>query len=178
MSQLKGDRKPQNFRESLEIGFRGEDIVLRYLENKFPYSDIVSVRDIDYYKNIDVDAIIGNPIDGGAEFIEIKYDTTNYDCCNMFIEIVSSEKFNTPGWLFKTKADYIAYAFSERNCLIMCKTDDLKRLVAINEYKKAKAHDDNNKVSIGYLIPIQDVIRVINRYKDDYRFYDKEADMK
>lgn len=163
---------PQEFYQSLEKGEKGEEIAIDYLSNKFNFLEFMRVNKIDRYMDVDIDAIVGDRDDGGAFALEIKCDETNYKSNNLFVEFISSEKYNTPGWLHKSNADYIAYMFKNKGMFIMCKLDDLKELISKHKYKTGKAYDKNKKVSIGYLIPVEDVVNHINRYKDIYRFCD------
>lgn len=177
-------KKIYEFKESLNIGEQGENIVEEYLNKLENVKKIKSVKDIKEYQEEDIDFLVY--LDKGKKVsIEVKCDS--YKSGNLYYETKSCIEFNTLGCLEKTKADYIFYYFLNLNVLYIFKTKKFRSWVhkEINKYyknpelSKIKKKEVFNKTfnkkdlytSQGYTIPlvhIENELKDTNTYKKYY----------
>ena len=114
----------------------------------------------DYWKkDIDFIAYKGNEI----KTVEVKWDNSIASTGNMFIELLTDERLNKPGWITFCQADIIMYGSSHENLFYVFATDDLREYLKTyeNRYQTRKAIDYDSlgrvrKLSIGALIPIEE----------------------
>lgn len=154
------------FNNQLKRGQMLEKIIINYLRDTNPEDSIEDVSNDKYYQNIDVDVIYDNG--SSREMIEIKSDETTYKDCNLFVEINSCKRINSPGWLYKTESDYIIYSFTKRGFYYKIPTQILKDLISICDFKKKEAYD-TYKTSIGCIIPAY----ILDEYKVESEELDK-----
>ena len=94
------------FKEDIERGKIGEDIIYNYLINLSNVNNVIDVRDDKKYRDIDMDFIV--IFSNGEKLnIEIKTDYEAHKTGNLPYEYRSNIKNNTIGCLEKTKADYV-----------------------------------------------------------------------
>lgn len=98
----------KQFNISLEVGYLGEDRFKEFVK-KNPWMDLRDVSDDPTYRSKDIDFIITNTFDGRTAGVEIKTDT--YSTGNFFLEELTHEEYQTPGWLYKSEADILVYYF-------------------------------------------------------------------
>lgn len=160
-------KKEFEFLECLKNGKEGEIQVIKYLYNNYGYNWYFNyVGDSIEYQKKDIDLLMINKNTNDIISIEIKTDFTPYD--NIFAEFLSSEEFKTPGCFIKTDADYILYYFVKKGKIYILPVLQIKELMNISNWKIGKAFDKVNtkkglvrKTSLGYLIPIKDILKTI-----------------
>lgn len=132
----------------------GTDIILKFLQNRYPKDIFINVEDDKEYQKIDVDY---RWLRGDKELLlEIKVDS--YKSGNFFYEFYSNYEMKTIGCFEKTKADYIAYYFSETDSLYILNPQNFRNYV--NKYQKwltPKYVPNTSFHSMGYAIPIKDL---------------------
>lgn len=162
----------EDFKECLKDGKKGELEIIEKLRSMFNY-EMEYVGDSKFYQDIDIDLLIYNKLP--ATKVEIKTDNTKYE--NIFVEDVSCLEKHTKGWLRKTKADYILYYFKQRGIFYVIPLSVLIEITETGKYEKKRAFDKIVtedriiiKTSIGYIIPIVDLVK---RLDNDNLFYSK-----
>ena len=150
-----------NFRQSMEVGKRGEEHIIEYLNNSDNVKKIVDVRDIREYQKMDVDFLV-TFADGVERKIEVKTDT--YKSGNIYYEVISSEESDTLGCFEKTEADYLFYYFVNWGYLYILGMEEYRKWFQEKQelfndagYKKrVRNSEGKNKTytSIGYAYPV------------------------
>lgn len=150
-----------NFRQSMEVGKRGEEHIIEYLNNSDNIKKIVDVRDIREYQKMDVDFLV-TFADGIERKIEVKTDT--YKSGNIYYEVISSEESDTLGCFEKTEADYLFYYFVNWGYLYILGMEEYRKWFqekqeSFNDagYKKRvrnSAGKNKTYTSIGYAYPV------------------------
>lgn len=150
-----------NFRQSMEVGKRGEEHIIEYLNNSDNVKKIVDVRDIREYQKMDVDFLV-TFADGIERKIEVKTDT--YKSGNIYYEVISSEESDTLGCFEKTEADYLFYYFVNWGYLYILGMGEYRKWFQEKQelfndagYKKRvrnSAGKNKTYTSIGYAYPV------------------------
>jgi hypothetical protein len=156
-----------DFHSQLKRGKIGEKTLISLLKDEYIEYTIKDVSNVDEYKDKDIDIVMTNKNSGEEITVEIKSDETIYKSWNIFGEFCSCKRLGTPGWLLKTEADFICYAFINRGCYFMIPREVLLDMIKIYDFKIGEAYDQR-KVSQGYLIPVNLVRDFINM-KDEYK---------
>lgn len=149
-----------NFRQSMEIGKRGEEDIYNYLKNNEIIDNIIDVRNDKAYQKIDVDYLIY--INGKEHKIEIKTDT--YKSGNIYYETISSNESSTLGCFEKTEADYLFYYFINWGYLYIFSMEEYRKWFQEIEQEfinkgyqkkvKNRGYKDKTYTSIGYAYPV------------------------
>lgn len=131
------------FNSDLKLGNDGEDIVIRFLENKgckYLGSNNDNKFDIKMETN------------GVETTYEIKTDVKCaplFDTGNIFIEF---ESRNKPSGISTTKAKWFVTYFKYLNEIWFIKSNELKKLIEENEFPIFKNAGDIGSATHGYLI--------------------------
>ena len=152
----------------LSNGKKGEKQVLCKLYELYSENwDFEYVGDNKIYQDMDIDILMTNKYNGESISLEIKTDYTYYN--NIFAEFLSSEEFKTLGCFVKSESDYIIYYFINKGKMYIMPTLQLKEIMYDSEWNIARAFDKVKtkdgfvkKTSVGYLIPIKDILEKIN----------------
>lgn len=155
--------KQYEFHDKLSEAKEGEELVLNYLIS-LPYVvEVEDVRDLDKYRQKDIDFIVHvyneNTKKFSYETVEVKTDTY-FRTGNIFAETVSNMSLNTKGCFLKTECDYLYYLFSPQNILYILPMKKVREWFYQNydsfPTKKTSTCDTQGKVlyeSLGKLIP-------------------------
>lgn len=119
------------FKESLEVGKSGEDIIWNWLASRSYIVDLQDVSNDRKYQKQDID-FLATFKDGTQISLEIKTDT--YTTGNIYFETISDVTMNTKGCMYVTKADFLLYYFINDNKLYIIKMDEYKKW--FNRHKK------------------------------------------
>tara|TARA_R100000458_G_scaffold59898_1_gene72539 strand:+ start:6461 stop:7252 length:792 start_codon:yes stop_codon:yes gene_type:complete len=126
--------KTHNFYDSNVIGKKGEELVMPFLQYKYPDKIVKDVRAVGEYREKDIDFLLMESDNTVYKSIELKtdsyadWDTVNfYEAMemvnkatgevgvqrskNLMVETISHVLCRTPGCLVKTEADEIYYYF-------------------------------------------------------------------
>lgn len=113
------------------------------------------------------DLIVVGPNSEKHELIELKIEEANSHG-NLFIETWSNKNWWNPGWIFKTKAEWLFYYFLQEDELYRIRIEDLRRFVfgigktgtvsAFAKYreKPQKKYNQPNQ-TCGLCVPIKDI---------------------
>lgn len=153
--------KVHNFKDSLVIGEIGEEKILNYLQRSESVKNIIDVRNVKMYQELDVDLLVG--MQGGEELkIEIKTDT--YRSGNIYYETVSAEETGSIGGFEKTTADYMFYYFINLQTLYILDMKQYRVWFKAHQeafdtagYQKKVKNARFNKTtytSVGYAFPV------------------------
>lgn len=97
-----------NFQKDLQTGEVGEQIVLDFLKSKENVQNVLDVRKVKLFQDIDVDFLVCT-----TSYIvvpvEVKSDTLAHITGNIAYEVTSNKHYNTKGCFEKTLAKYIYY---------------------------------------------------------------------
>jgi hypothetical protein len=93
--------------------------------------------------------------------VDYKSDFQAHETGNVFIELVSVDTTNKPGWALSSKADYIVYFMVESGtAYIVAMADILENLARwTKEYKTVECQNKDYKSS-GILLPISELKRI------------------
>lgn len=146
-----------NFYKDLKTGEIGESVVLETLIKINGVEDILDVRDIKEWQQMDVDFLVftNNNI---LIPIEVKTDNLAHSTGNIAYEVLSNKHYNTKGCFEKTRAKYIYYYLTNTEKLYQIDVKRLRSHVKANYKGKKKmiAMGDNAE---GYLIKINELIK-------------------
>jgi hypothetical protein len=139
-----------NFTEDILIGEEGEDFVIKYLESE-------GAKLISKNKNNSHDTIL----EFKNELISYEIKTDVYcnpkkDTGNIFVEY---ECRGEPSGIEVSKAKWFVYYFKFLNEIWFIKTQDLKKLIQENNFKKTNNSGDKGSNTCGYLIKRQKFIK-------------------
>ena len=99
--------------------------------------------------------------------VEVKTDRRVHETGNIYVETYQFSKTDRsdqrPSGINTTKAEYWAIATSKGIGFVIVKTDELRRLIKANEYRRASQPIVSAKTngSTGVLVPIQDLFKHI-----------------
>lgn len=141
------------FKNSIELGKQGEDVIINYSTKQTDIIEIKDVRENKIYQNADIDIIIKTMFDNYS--VEIKTDS--YDTGNIYYETMSSLENNSIGCMEKTEADYIYYYFINTNELYILDREKYVKWFHDNafQFKKSQVLNKTKNgiyTSEGYLI--------------------------
>ena len=158
-----------NFNNSINIGNAGEEIVKKHIESLSNVNNITDVSGDSKYQDLDIDLLIDFS-DGTSCSVEIKTDT--YNSGNIFFETMSNLEANVLGCMYKTKADYLFYYFTEtKELYIMSMSRYLAWFEANkNRFKEKKLRNVNRRnngfyTTVGYTIPKSFLEKNFKNYK-------------
>lgn len=133
----------------------GTEVVIGFLQKKYPHDIFINVEDDKEYQKIDVDYLWRTH--KGKEFLlEIKVDS--YLTSNLFYEKFSCYELKTQGCMEKTKANFIAYYYSAKDILYILNPEKLRKYV--NKYEKwltPKFIPNSTYHAMGYTIPLKEL---------------------
>lgn len=90
--------------------------------------------------------------------VEVKWDSRIGTTGNLFIEDYSNIETDRKGWFHYCEADFLMYGDSAANKFYFIPFPIVKKVIAENSFKQAKAYDFKNgeiwKTSSGWLVPI------------------------
>ena len=111
----------------------------------------------DTIKNLLIDFVVETS-DGSSFTVELKTDT--YTSGNIFFETMSNVEHNVKGCMYKSKADFLLYYFTETRELYMLRLPEYRQWFEDNKphFKKKAFRNVNRKrdgyyTSEGYTIP-------------------------
>lgn len=157
---------PFDFKEQLEAGKSGEEVVIEHFRETMPWASITDLRVDGQAQNRDIDfhlgSVEGMPFLG---FVEVKTDTHSED--NMFIELSVGSK---PGWLFRSAADHLVYFFIETGALYIIPLPELRLWMHLyldfyltedrNREKRIVSSSNGRRwITIGVTIPSEDILK-------------------
>lgn len=163
--------KQYEFHDKLSEAEEREELVLNYLIS-LPYVvEVEDVRDLDKYRQKDIDFIVHvynkNTKKFSYETVDVKTDTY-FRTGNIFAEMVSNMSLNTKGCFLKTECDYIYYLFHPQNILYILPTQEVRQWFWKNfeslPTKKTSTCDSEGKVlyeSLGKLIPRKRLVKEV-----------------
>jgi hypothetical protein len=122
-----------------------------------------------------IDRVFTNNTDGFRYSVEYKADTTAANTGNAFIETVSVDTNNKPGWAYSSCSQIIIYYIPPKKIAYRFKTLEIKYFV--NEWKKKYRIvevPNNGYHTIGVLVPLKELAKLAYkvdeiRGKDDER---------
>ena len=149
--------KTHEFGASNNIGKWGEGVIKAFLMSRSDIRRYQDVSDVESYQRMDIDGIIHLP-SGHRQKIEIKTDT--YTTGNIFFETESCVEYNTPGCMYKTKADFLYYYLPGYDKVYVLQMDKYRIWFKLHKHmfkyhtfiNKKKSGDTH---SGGYAIPIE-----------------------
>ena len=99
-------KKVHSFQQSQNTARIGEDLIQRYLENK--YETVLDVTKTKKFQKVDVDyvAITDSRV---VHLYEVKTDTYTARNGNIFLETWSNKEKQRKGWPFYTKCSHLVY---------------------------------------------------------------------
>jgi hypothetical protein len=115
------------------------------------------------------DLIVKRAVKDKHELVELKIEETNI-YGNLFIETWSNKNWWNPGWLYKTKADWLFYYFIKEDQLYQMKMENLRRFLfethntgkvetfAKYQEKPQKKYNQPNQ-TFGLCVPISDLLK-------------------
>ena len=138
------------FETQKQKGKKAEELIFRRLRAKG--WAVADVRDHEYFRDVDVDAVISKP--GHSYMIDVKGDT--YPPNNFFIE-VKKETSDRPGRIYRTHADYWFYYFPRADTFYTFHPPKMVDHVESNDFPTGRALTSNggyHSWAIGKLVPI------------------------
>lgn len=149
--------KTHDFRESIKVGQKGEELIKNYLRQNTKIQDIQDVSNNPTYQKDDIDLVV-TFTNGKTGTIEVKTD--RYTSGNIFYETVSNKEYGVPGCMVKSKADFLFYYFTETRELYIMDFAKYKNWFDnnIHNFRKKELKNIDRKrtstyTSIGYTIP-------------------------
>lgn len=171
--------KIHNFKNSLEMGKKGEIIITDFLKEYPGVVEVYGVEHIKKYQEEDVDLLVLFK-DKKKRKIEIKTD--GYMTGNIFYETVSSIEGNTVGCMEKTKADFLFYYFPRSEELYIINMRAYRKWFSENKEKFTqkiitnKCRDNKNVYhSEGFLIPKSFLESNFKAYKKHILKFDEKV---
>lgn len=141
-----------NFKNDLERGKVGEEIVKSFLGDLDWVTDLNDVRDDKEYQKQDIDFVVKT-----SYSIEVKTDSLAHITGNLAYEYISNKNYNSVGCFEKTKSDYIYYYLTESKELYIIDTIMLQQYVSENKNKlKLVPMGD---YALGYLIKFDTLVK-------------------
>ena len=149
--------KTHNFNDSNDVGKWGEQVLRAFLEADPTLRRYQDVSDVESYRKMDIDAILHFQ-DGPRRKVEFKTDT--YTTGNMFFETESCIEYNTPGCMYKTKAEYLYYYMAAYDKVYIIRMDKYRIWFNLHKhmFKYHKFANDKKTCkthSGGYAIPMK-----------------------
>lgn len=154
--------KVHNFKDSLAIGEIGEEKILNYLQRSSNVKNIIDVRNVAMYREVDVDLLVH--MESGQELkVEVKTDT--YRSGNIYYETVSALETGSVGGFEKTTADYMFYYFINLQTLYILDMKEYRKwfnarqktfdtLGYRKEVKNSRYVKNLTYTSVGYAFPV------------------------
>lgn len=140
----------------------GTEVVIGFLQEKYPQDVFTNVEDDKEYQKMDIDYLWSH-CDKELK-LEIKVDS--YLTNNLFYELYSNYELKTQGCLEKTKADLIAYYYSAKDILYII--DPIKLRKYVHKYQKwlvPKFIPNSTYQAMGYLISLEELGKDIIKAK-------------
>jgi hypothetical protein len=128
----------------------------RYLDSLFGSQfDIRRATRAEQRKGID--RIFTRPYDGKEFRIEYKADKTAAKTGNAFVETVSVDTDNIPGWALTCQADYILYYIVGTGRVYVMRPKDIQKRLKRWAYHYPERHIPNGSYqTIGLLVPLHE----------------------
>jgi hypothetical protein len=95
---------------------------------------------------------------GKAQYIEYKSGIQTFYTGNIFLETVSVDSQNKPGWMFTCKADWIIYAALLNNIILFFYPPYLRENAEIlrREFREVSTHNQNETYKTwGLVVPLE-----------------------
>lgn len=140
----------------------GTEVVIGFLQRKYPHDVFTNVEDDKEYQKMDIDYLWTH--ETKELLLEIKVDS--YLTNNLFYELYSNYELKTQGCLEKTKADFIAYYYSAKDILYIIDPRKLRKYV--HKYEKwlvPKFIPNSTYQAMGYTIPLNELGKDIIKAK-------------
>jgi len=140
------------FRNSLEVGKMHEEELDRYFGEMFEITHVSK-----YLESHGIDRIYKSKMSGMIRTVEYKSDEMASKTGNVFIETVSVDNEDKPGWVFTSWAQVLFYYLPFDGIIYIANMDGIK-----NKVKKWKKNCEIRKVANdgyyteGLLIPINE----------------------
>lgn len=148
------DNKVYLFQKQVEETNVGTEIVIGFLQKKFPHDIFTNVESEKEYQKIDVDYLWSH--NNKKYLLEIKVDS--YSSNNLFYELYSCYELKTQGCMEKTEADFIAYYYSAKDILYIINPKALKKYVhKYDKWLEPKYIPNSTYYAMGYAIPITEL---------------------
>lgn len=135
------------------IGLRGETLAKeQLLPELFPGAQIVPVEAAADQRWLHSDFVVYHGKD--KHFVEVKYDVhhTGNIAAETHTHYLGSGQI-TPGWLYKSKADYVLYILAAFRKAYLIDLAKLRLLVAQQDFKLAKTNVQGKYEPYFYLVP-------------------------
>lgn len=148
-----------DFRDSLEIGYEGEEIVLQYLQSRPNVIGIADVRHKSEFRKLDIDFVVLLN-SGYIKWVEVKADT--YKSGNFFFETLSCIETDSLGRFYKSMADLWCYYFVNTGELYTFNLPELVKWFKENQWQKCikqkcvknyRAVEGETYTTEGYIVP-------------------------
>ena len=133
-----------DFNVSMELGKKGEEIIIQYLKNHPNTIDVIDVRDADCYRDNDIDLLWKN--NKGTARVEIKTDKVISDY--IFYETTSCIETKSVGCMLKTKCDYLFYYLIGTQVLYILRMEEDREWV--KEHTKLRHFDSRLIINYRY----------------------------
>lgn len=138
--------------------------LMNFLKDHKSFKAFKNVEDDKRFQDADIDFLV--KIKGKVKSVEVKVDS--YTSGNFFFELISNVKADTLGCVFKSKADFWFYYFSNYKKVYIFKTKDMQEYVKLNRnnYRVsdvANSGEGNreNYYTRGLIVPIKDFINSV-----------------
>jgi hypothetical protein len=144
------------FKDKLDEGMGFE------LELDKIFSHEFDIKSVDISKQrLGIDRYFTRKSNGASFTVEYKSDSTAASTGNVFIEIVSVDTTNRPGWAKSSQADILIYYIPPAQKIIITRMEVVKKSVPIweNTYKQQPVPNEGYK-TIGILVPIGELIKL------------------
>lgn len=97
--------------------------------------------------------------DGNTLLVEYKSGIQTYYTGNVFLETISVDSANKPGWVYTCKADYILYATLLNEKILVFKPDKLRAVIEMLKTKFREVKTSNNQNdgydTHGVIVPLE-----------------------
>ena len=149
--------KTYTFEEQLALGQRGEHDLDCVLLNVYPDLRPATLRE----EKQGIDRVGTYPPSGRIHTIQIKSDWVAHRTGNAFIETVSRDKHQKPGWVYTCQADLIIYYLPEIPRIYCIKPSTLKAALPEWEKQYSTAIAKNRTYNtLGILVPLIEIERI------------------
>lgn len=155
-----------NFEEQLNIGLDGESNIDKFCV-RWCYVYPAGME----LQRMGIDRILINRETGTPITIEYKTDWTTFNTGNIFLETISVDTTNKPGWLYSSKAGVLVYYIPQTGKLYTVRFSKLRAyfIPRVDNYRKVSANNGTYN-TWGILVPLNEFEKVcesINNIKPE-----------
>jgi len=151
--------KEYEFQEQLNNGKAEEETLDRYFSNRYKISKV----SLDEERARGIDRRYASKQDNVTYTVEYKADWTATSTGNAFIETISNDENNTPGWCLKSEAQLLMYYLPDDKIVYI--VDMLKMKGKLRKWrkiypKKMIPNKVNGRVAYrthGYCVPLKEI---------------------